>query len=335
VRTTRLGRTDLRTSRVWFGTWQFGGEWRDLDREEAVAAVRRARELGIDAFDTAQAYGFGASEELLAEALGPELHRRREDLVLATKGGLRREGGRLLRDASPTWLRRGLEDSLRHLGVERVDLYQVHWPDRDTPFEETAEALGTFVDEGKVRYVGVSNFNAEQMEAFRRGGALDALQPTYHMLRRDIEDEILPFCREHGIGVLCYGPLAHGLLTGKYGPDTSFPEEDWRHGSALFRGEPFRRNLRVIGRLREVAADAGCTLPRLAVAWTLAHPDVDVAIVGARRPEHIEETAAAVDLDLEADVLERIDAILEDAVPVGGPTPEGARDPMDATGSHR
>lgn len=324
MRTVRLGETDLQTSRVWFGTWQFGGDWRDLDRGRAVSAVRRARELGIDAFDTAQAYGFGASEELLAEALGPELRRSREDLVLATKGGLRHEGGRLLRDSSPSWLRSGLEDSLRHLGVDHVDVYQVHWPDPDTPFQETAAALESFVEEGKVRHAGVSNFSVAQMEAFRKGGRLHTLQPPYHMLRREIEDRILPYCRERGIGVLCYGPLAHGLLTGKYGPDTRFPEDDWRHGSALFRGEPFRRNLAVVERLAEVAASAGCTLPQLAVAWTLANPDVDAAIAGAREPWHIEETAAAADIDLEADVLERIDLVLEDAVQLGGPTPEGA-----------
>ncbi|HKK08638.1 MAG TPA: aldo/keto reductase [Gemmatimonadota bacterium] len=324
MRTTGLGETDLRTSRVWFGTWQFGGDWRDLDRRRAIDAVRRAREIGIDAFDTAQAYGFGASEELLAEALGPELRRARDELVLATKGGLRRENGRLLRDASPSWLRAGLEESLRHLDVDHVDLYQVHWPDPDTPIEETAAALASFVEEGKVRYVGVSNFDVARMEAFREGGRLDALQPPYHMLRRGIEDRVLPYCREHGIGVLCYGPLAHGLLTGKYGPGTRFPEDDWRHGSALFRGEPFRRNLAVVERLSEVASAVGCTLPQLAVAWTLANPEVDVAIAGAREPGHIEETAAAADIDLEADVLERIERILEDAAPVGGPTPEGA-----------
>lgn len=324
MRRTRVGDTPLETSRIWFGTWQFGGEWREFDPGEARRAVRAALELGIDAFDTAQAYGFGASEKLLAEALAPELSRSRESLVLATKGGLRREGGRLRRDASPGWLRQGLERSLENLGVEYVDLYQVHWPDSGTPLEESAAALERFVQEGKVRCAGVSNFDTGQMTAYRRGGRLDTLQPPYHMLRRGIEDEVLPYCRENGIGVLCYGPLAHGLLSGKYGAGTTFPPGDWRHGSDLFRGPSFGRNLRAIEKLAALAAEAGFGLPRLAVAWTLANPDVHVAIVGAREPGHIEETAMAADLDLEPGLMDTIDRILEETAPVGGPTPEGA-----------
>jgi aryl-alcohol dehydrogenase-like predicted oxidoreductase len=189
LQTIKLGRTDLEVSRICFGTWQFGGEWGAIDHGEAIASVARARELGIDFFDTAQAYGFGVSEELLAQALAGV---PRDQVVLATKGGLRKEGEELLRDSSPAWLRAGLEASLRHLRTDYIDIYQVHWPDPSTPFAETAAALEQFVREGKVRYVGASNYDALQIAEFAMTRRLDTLQPPYHMLRREIEDATLP-----------------------------------------------------------------------------------------------------------------------------------------------
>src|SRR4051812_5916155 len=263
---TILGRTDLRVSRVCFGTWSFGGDWGTVDVTQNRAAIRRALDLGINCFDTAQAYGWGASESALAEALGPELREHRQGVVLATKGGLRREGEALVRDASPAWLRQGLEASLRHLGTDYVDLYQVHWPDPHTPFEETARVLDEFVREGKVRYVGVSNYDVADMEAFQRGRKLDALQPPYPLFRRDAEREILPYCVRHGIGVLVYGPMAHGLLTGRMTAETRFPPDDWRGHYALFEGETFRRELAVVGDLERFAADLGWTVAQLAIA---------------------------------------------------------------------
>jgi aryl-alcohol dehydrogenase-like predicted oxidoreductase len=316
----KLGATDLEVSRICLGTWQFGGEWGAIDEDDAVATVARARELGIDFFDTAQAYGFGASEDLLARALRGV---PREDVVLATKGGLRKEGGELLRDSSPAWLRAGLEASLRHLGTDYVDLYQVHWPDPGTPFSETAAALEQFVREGKVRYVGASNFDALQIAEFAMTRRLDALQPPYHMLRREIEDAVLPYCREHDVGVLAYGPLAHGLLSGNFTRDSRIAEDDWRAGSDLFGGANFERNLEIVERLEELARELGITVAQLAIAWTLANPAVHVAIVGARRPAHIEGTAPAADVRLDSAAMARIEEILGQAVAVGGPTPEG------------
>ncbi len=318
-----FGETDLNVSRICFGTWAYGGDWGSFDRGDALAAIRRARALGINFFDTAQAYGFGTAEEVLGEALREEIADRREELVIATKGGLRMADGELQRDAGRDWLRQGIEESLEHLGTDYVDLYQVHWPDPDTPARETAAALGEFVDEGLTRYVGVSNYDVEEMEAFREHGELDSAQPPYHMFRREIEDEVLPYCRENGIGVFVYGPLAHGLLTGKYRPDEEFPPGDWRSESKVFQGSAFRRNLRVVDHLEELASVKGCTEAQLAVAWTLSHPAVDCPIVGARNPEQIEETARSVEVELEPEDLQDIDRILEDAVPVGGPTPEG------------
>ena len=180
-----LGKSGLNVSRICFGTWQFGGDWGSVDRGDAIAAVRTALDEGITFFDTAQAYGFGESEELLAEALGDDIHR--DDVIVATKGGLRRVDGGVERDSSPEFLREGVEESLAHLGVEAIDLYQVHWPDRTTPFEETGAALKQLKDEGKIRHVGVSNFSPAEMEELSRAVEVETDQPPYNLFNRAIE----------------------------------------------------------------------------------------------------------------------------------------------------
>jgi aryl-alcohol dehydrogenase-like predicted oxidoreductase len=319
---TRLGETDLSVSTICFGTWQAGGDWGEIDTAQAKAAARRALELGINFFDTAQAYGWGRSERLLGEALAPELRSRRDDVVIATKGGLRISDGELRRDSSPEWLRQGIDQSLRELGTDHVDLYQLHWPDLETPFEETAGALEELVQQGKTRYVGVSNFAPQQMAAVQQTRRIDTLQPPYHIFRREIEREILPYCREHGIGVLVYSPLAHGLLTGKIDEQTEFAEGDWRRGSDVFRGEEFGRNLSIVRELDRYASQRGWTVAQLAIAWALSTPGVDAAIVGARNPGQIEGTAPAGDIDFSARDRQEVDEIIEGAVPVGGPSPE-------------
>ncbi len=317
----RLGKTELQVSRIAFGTWSFGGDWGRFDTDEATATIGRALELGITLFDTAQGYGFGAAERLLGGALWTRV--RREDVLVATKGGLRMEGDRLLRDASGPWLREGVEASLRNLGTDYIDLFQIHWPDEHTPAEETAGALEDLVREGKIRHVGVSNYDVKQMEDLARFGTVETSQPPYHLFRREIEDEILPYAMDHDIGVLVYGAIAHGLLTGTMTPETRFSQDDWRASSPDFTGETFRRNLAVVERLKTVAQQRGITLPQLAVAWTLAHPAVHVTIVGARRPVHLEESAAAAGIELVPDDLAAIEAALADATPVWGPHPEG------------
>src|SRR5262245_39609682 len=318
----QLGRTSLPVSRLCLGAWQFGGDWGDFETREAQAVIRQALELGINFFDTAQAYGFGRSEQVLGEALRPELRSRRDKVILATKGGLRLEGAKLLRDASARCLRQGVDQSLRNLGVDYIDLYQLHWPDPRTPFEETAEAMGQFVTEGKVRYIGVSNFDVAQMREFEKTRKIDTLQPPYHLFRRDIEKEILPYCQEHGIGALVYGPLAHGLLGGRYTPQTKFENDDWRSKSPAFQGELFKRNLSVVARLKSLADRVGITVPQLAIAWVLANPAVDVAIVGARRAQQLSQTAPAADVELSEERLQEIALIMKDAAPTGGPSPE-------------
>ena len=319
---TQLGERGPRVSRIAFGNWSAGGDWGGVDHAAAIAATREALDLGITLFDTARAYGFGAAEELLGEALRPEIRSARESIVIATKGGLRKDGGLTVRDSSPAALRRDLEASLRALGTDYVDLYQVHWPDPATPIETTAETLDAFVREGLVRHVGVSNYDAREMTAFQSVRPIDTLQPPYHLFRRDIEKTILPFAREHGIGVLVYGPMAHGLLSGRMTQDTTFAADDWRATSDLFHGEAFRRNLAVVRDLDEFAASRGATVAQLAIAWTLANPAVDVAIVGARSPQQIRQTAPAADLQLSPEDLAKIELIVRGEVAVGGPAPE-------------
>jgi aryl-alcohol dehydrogenase-like predicted oxidoreductase len=323
MQTTTLGMTDLEVSRIAFGTWQLGGDWGRFDEDEAIHAIRHARELGINLFDTAQGYGFGASERLLGRALRDDLDHRREEIVIATKGGLRMSDDGLVRDSRPTWLRRGVEESLRALEVDYIDLYQIHWPDPQVPFAETAIALQGLVDEGKIHHVGVSNFEPGQIAEFARTRAVETLQPPYHLFRRAIEHEVLPYCREHDIGVLAYGPLAHGLLTGAFDETTTFAPDDWRSQSPLFEGETFRRNLETVRELARIAADEhGCTVGQLAIAWTLSNPAVHAAIVGSRRPAHIEESLGALRVRLTDEDLARIDKIMAGAVIVGGPSPE-------------
>ena len=320
-----LGETGREVSRICFGTWAFGGAWGAFDETDAASAVRAARELGIDFFDTAQGYGSGRAERVLARALGDELRTRRDELVLATKGGLRMEPARILRDSSPAWLRRGLEESLDNLRTEYIDIYQLHWPDPATPIEQAAETLDAFVREGRVRWAGVSNFDVAQMEAFGRIRRVDTLQSPYSLLRREIEEEILPYGQAHGIGVFVYGALAHGLLTGKYRGTPRFAADDWRAASGLFAGEEFRHNVAAVERLTRVAKESGRTVAQLAVAWVLAHPAVHCAILGARNAAQIRETAAAADYPLDDAVKAEIDAIAAETAGAGGPSPEGTR----------
>lgn len=322
MKTTTLGRSGLHVSRIAFGTWQLGGEWGRFDEDTAITAIRRARELGVNFFDTAQAYGFGASERILGTALRHELTVDRGELVIATKGGLRRTDSGLVRDASPDWLRRGVDASLTALGIDHIDLYQVHWPDPTVPTAETAGALADLVADGKIGHVGVSNYDTAQMAEFTATLPVETMQPPYHLFRREIEDELLPYCRAHHIGVLVYGPLAHGLLTGTLTTDTRFTGDDWRGTSTVFTGDAYRRNLATVRALETFAAERGITVSQLAIAWTLANPAVHVAIVGARHASHVQDSLGAAEVSLSDADLDEIDKIMASATPVAGPSPE-------------
>jgi aryl-alcohol dehydrogenase-like predicted oxidoreductase len=231
--------------------------------------------------------------------------------------------GGITRDASPAWIRAGVEASLTALDTDYIDLYQLHWPDPATPFEATAEELAKLVADGKIRHVGVSNFDAAQMESFSTTLPVETLQPPYHLFRRDIEASVLPYTAANNIGVLVYGPLAHGLLGGHLRLDTTFAEGDWRGKSEAFTGESFARNLNAVADLEKLARDElGTSVSRLAVAWTLASPAVHVAIVGTRDPAHVDDAIAAADLKLDDQLLAKIDAIMQPAGSAAGPSPE-------------
>jgi aryl-alcohol dehydrogenase-like predicted oxidoreductase len=323
METVILGRTDLKVSRIAFGAWELGGEWGSVDEDAAVATIRHAREVGITLFDTAQAYGFGASERVLGRALRDDLDRRRDEVVVATKGGLRMTASGLVRDSSRAWLRQGVEDSLQALGVDHIDLYQVHWPDPNVALAETAGALDELVDEGKIRHVGVSNFDVAEMASFARTRPVETLQPPYSLFRRDIETDVLPYASTHDIGVLVYGPLAHGLLTGTMDERTTFAPDDWRSTNPSFHGDTFHHNLVTVRDLQRFAADElGRSVAQLAIAWTLANPAVHVAIVGARRPAHIDDALAASELHLGDDQLDKIDRMVAGATAFTGPSPD-------------
>ncbi|HEY1839405.1 MAG TPA: aldo/keto reductase [Mycobacterium sp.] len=322
MKTTTFGKTGLEVSRLAFGTWEFSSDWGHADEDAAITMIQRARDLGINFFDTAQQYGFGASERILGKALRSDIARNRDDVVIATKGGLRATDNGLVRDASPEWLRKGVESSLSALGIDYIDVYLVHWPDTKLPASETAGALGDLVSEGKIRHVGVSNYDAAQVDDFSATLPVEVVQPPYHLFRRDIEDQLLPYCHNHDIGVMVYGPLAHGLLTGTMKRDTSFSAGDWRAKSDIFTGDGYLRNLDVVAQLQHLAAELGFTISQLAIAWTLAQPGVQVAIVGAQHLTYLQDSAGAADVSLcEAD-LAAVDNILQSATPVGGPYPE-------------
>jgi aryl-alcohol dehydrogenase-like predicted oxidoreductase len=319
----RLGTTDLDVSPIAFGTWQLGGEWGQFDEDEGIAAIRQARELGVNFFDTAQGYGFGASERVLGKALRDDLDSRRDEVVIATKGGLRMTDDGLVRDSSPEWLRSGVDSSLQALGVDHIDVYQVHWPDSRVPFADTAGALQALVDEGEIRHVGVSNFDAAQMAEFARTRPVETLQPPYDLFRRGIEEEILPYClRARPWRARLRAAGARDAHRGD-GREHQVRRRRLAQRRPLLQGRGVRRNVQVVRELERFASqDLGVSVSRLAIAWTLATPAVQVAIVGARHPGHIEDSVAAAELALSQVDLERIDRIVADSVSMTGPHPE-------------
>jgi|LSQX01.1.fsa_nt_gb aryl-alcohol dehydrogenase-like predicted oxidoreductase len=300
-----LGNTGLEVSEIGFGGWAMGklfwGD--DVVDDDSLAAVQQALESGINFFDTAPVYGAGHSETLLGKALAG----RRDEVVIATKcGRLRSADGVITNDSSPASVRAECEVSLRRLQTDVIDLYQVHWPDEQTPFEDTMAALMELRDEGKIRAIGVSNFAVDMMQRMMAAGELSATQPPYSLLRRDIESEVLPFCRQHDLAVLAYSPMQRGLLTGKYGSDARFPATDTRSRDPLFQGETLARIVSAVQQMTALAAAHGKTAGQLAVAWVLNQPGVTVALCGAKRPHHIAESAGAAGWQLETDLQQQL-----------------------------
>jgi aryl-alcohol dehydrogenase-like predicted oxidoreductase len=322
MRTERLGSAGPELSVLGFGTWVTGGAWRfgwgSVDDDDSVAAIRHAIERGVNWIDTAAVYGLGHAEEVVARAVQP--YRVGEDVFLFTKCGRmwdeQPDGTRLSYDLRPQSIRDQCEASLRRLGVERIDLFQFHWPDiaTGTPVEESWEAMGQLVDEGKVRWLGVSNFSIELLARCEAVRHVDSLQPPLSLVNRHARSELIPWCAANGTGVIVYSPMASGLLSGSFsreGLDRLAPD-DFRRGAPPFQEPKLSQNLAFVDRLESLAERLGTTTPALAIAWTLSVPGVTGAIVGARRPEQVDDWIGAAELVLEDDTLAELERAIED-----------------------
>lgn len=314
MQTRQLGSSDLHLSVVGFGAWAVGGGgyafgWGPQDDDESIRAIHRALDLGVNWIDTAPIYGLGHSEEVVARALADRPAR----VMVATKCGLcwrpdRRSYSSLKRES----VRREVEESLRRLRRETIDLYQVHWPSPDRDIEEGWSTVAELVREGKVRYAGVSNFNVAQIKRAQAIHPVTSLQPPYSMVNRAVEAEILPYCAEQRIGVVAYSPMQAGLLTGRFSKErrARLDPEDWRNRDRFFQEPLFTRILGLVDQLGPLARRDGRTVAQLAIAWVLRRPEVTAAIVGARRPDQIEETAAAADRPASPEVLTEVERLL-------------------------
>ena len=310
--TNELGTTGLRITRVGLGAWAIGGGWEfgwgPQQDGESIAAIEQALALGINWIDTAAAYGFGHSEEVVGRAIAGLTER---PFVFTKASLVEGPGSRVVHNLKRDSILREVSGSLERLGVDAIDLYQIHWPLPEQDLEEGWSTLAELKEQGLVRDIGVSNFDAAELERIRQIAPVETLQPPYLLVDRDVEQEILPYAERHGIGVIAYSPMGSGLLTGRMtrGRIERLPEDDWRKHDARFREPQLSRHLALVGRLAAVAERHGTTAGALAVAWTLRNPAVDGAIVGFRRPDQVEPIIAAADLELTAaDVAEIEDA---------------------------
>ena len=312
----QFGRTGLKVSAVGFGCWEIGGTYGRIDESQFQRAVAQAMDSGITCFDTAEAYGMGVSEEALARAVGG----RRNDVVIATKLGVGYEEMPNRRDSSRERVVASIDKSLQRLRTDHVDVYLVHWPDPNTPLDETMRALDDVVRQGKVRFIGVSNFRLAQIEECARLRRIDVVQYAWNMFDRRMQAEIFPYCAAQQIAVMAYGSLAYGMLSGTFHAGMSFDENDWRSrggnlGSlnlfrTLFGPEHFPRNLAAVEELKRLAAKYGKSLPQFALRWTLSNPVVGTALVGFRASAEVTENLGALGWDISNADMAEIDAIL-------------------------
>jgi aryl-alcohol dehydrogenase-like predicted oxidoreductase len=311
-----LGNSDLHLTPIGFGAWAIGGgnwefAWGPQDDDDSVNAIRRALDLGVNWIDTAAIYGLGHSEEVVAKALKGAGHKP----YVLTKCSMRwHEDRSIYRSLNAKSLEEELHASLRRLNRDTIDLYQIHWPNPESDIEEGWKALAKFKQQGKIRYIGVSNFNVEQMKRAQKIAPITSLQPPYSMLRRAIEQEILPFAKENNIGVINYSPMLSGMLTGKMTREriAAMPQDDWRRRTPEFNEPRLSRNLRLVELLREIGKQHNVEPGVVAVAWTLHHPAITAAIVGGRSAEQVEGISPALHFRLSEDEYHRINSHLNE-----------------------
>lgn len=308
----KLGSSDLEVSVIGYGAWGIGGFpfWNNEGHGKSLDSIKKAYDLGINFFDTAPVYGFGHSEELIGKALKPV----RDKVILATKCGLRwgkKSLSSLRKDASRKSILEEIDQSLKRLDTDMIDLYQVHWPDVETEPEETMETLLEIQEKGKIRHIGVSNYSAQQIKDCLQYGKIVSLQPEFSLLARDIQKETIPFCLENDIGIIAYSPLSSGVLTGKYDKNTKF--NDWRSKGIIgtFTGEGFVRNIAKVDRLKEIAEEEGKTCGQTAINWVLRQKGLTTALVGVKNPGQVKENLQAVGWQPSPENCERIEKIFE------------------------
>lgn len=315
-----FGNTDIQVTPVGLGTWAIGGwMWGGTDEAQSIDTIHRAIDKGIGLVDTAPVYGFGRSEEIVGKALSDG---RRDQVALATKVALNwnDDHDKVWRDASASRIEREVEDSLKRLQTDRIDIYQVHWPDPKTPMEETARALEKLYQAGKIRAIGVSNFTPSQMDELQKSVPLHSLQPPYNLFEREIEQDILPYCRENGIATITYGGLCRGFLTGKMREDTQFTGDDLRKNDPKFQGDRYRQYLNAVAELDAFARERyQKSVLALALRWLVDQPGVTTALWGARRPEQLDPVDEIDGWSLDKNAMAEIDGILDRCItdPVG------------------
>lgn len=314
MQTKQLGNSELHITPIGFGAWAIGGGgwafgWGAQDDQESIEAIARALDLGVNWIDTAAIYGLGHSEEVVAKALKGRSNR---PYIFTKCSMIWDEKGEIGRSLKADSVRREVEASLRRLDIETIDLYQIHWPNPESDIEEGWTTLAKLKDEGKVRYIGVSNFNIEQLKRIQEIAPVTSLQPPYSLVKPDVENEILPFCQENNIGVIVYSPMQSGLLTGKMTPErvANLPDDDWRRNSGEFQEPRLSRNLKLVEVLQDIGKQHDRSPGEVAIAWTLNNPAVTAAIVGARNPKQVEGIIAAGEFRLNQQELDQIGAFL-------------------------
>ncbi|PHJ62778.1 aldo/keto reductase [Nostoc linckia z18] len=316
MQTKQLGNSELQITPIGFGAWAIGGGdwtfgWGAQDDEESIAAINRALDLGVNWIDTAAIYGLGHSEEVVAKALKGRSDR---PYIFTKCSMIWDEKGKIGNSLKADSIQREVEASLRRLDIETIDLYQIHWPNPDSEIEEGWTTLAKLKDEGKVRYIGVSNFNVQQLQRAQNIAPVTSLQPPYSLVKPNVENEILPFCKENNIGVIVYSPMQSGLLTGKMTPErvANFPNDDWRKNSSEFQEPRLSRNLKLVEVLKNIGEQHGRSPGEVAIAWTLNNPAVTAAIVGGRNPQQVEGIIGAGELRLNQQELDEIEAFIRE-----------------------